>query len=165
MLQKKVCLLGAFSVGKTSLARRFVHKLFSEKYLTTIGVKIDRKVVAVGERSISLVLWDIQGEDQFAHILPTYIKGASGCLLVADGTRKDTIAKALDLAGRVCSIVGEVPSLLIVNKADLKNEWELSAEDIESLRRQGWTLIETSAKDGLGVEDAFLTLADRMLRV
>jgi len=164
MLQKKVCMLGASYVGKTSLVRRYVHNLFSEKYLTTIGVKIDRKLVSIGQREISLVLWDIQGEDQFAHILPTYIRGASGCLLVADGTRKDTIQTALDLASQVSATVGEVPSLLIVNKADLESEWELMAKDIESLGQQGWTLIETSAKDGRGVEKAFMMLADQMLR-
>lgn len=163
MLQKKVCMLGAFSVGKTSLARRFVYNLFSEKYLTTIGVKIDRKLVSVGDREISLVIWDIQGEDRFARILHSYVRGASGLLLVADGTRKETVKVVLDLAGRVSAAVGDVPSLLIVNKADLENEWELGAEDIESLRRRGWTPIETSAKHGLGVEKAFLTLAERML--
>ena len=157
-------MLGASYVGKTSLVRRYVHNLFSEKYLTTIGVKIDRKLVSIGQREISLVLWDIQGEDQFAHILPTYIRGASGCLLVADGTRKDTIQTALDLASQVSATVGEVPSLLIVNKADLESEWELMAKDIESLGQQGWTLIETSAKDGRGVEKAFMMLADQMLR-
>jgi small GTP-binding protein len=164
MLQKKVCMLGAFSVGKTSLVRRFVSNVFSDKYLTTIGVKIDRKVVSVEDREISLLLWDIQGEDQFARILPTYLRGASGCLLVADGTRKDTVDVALDLAERVVATVGEVPSLLIINKADLENDWALGEDDIESLQQQGWSVIETSAKHGRGVESAFLTLADRMLR-
>ncbi len=164
MLQKKVCLLGASSVGKTSLVRRFVYDVFSEKYLTTIGVKIDRKLVSVGERETSLVVWDIQGEDQFAHILPTYIRGASGCLLVADGTRKNTVQKALELAGRVSATVGEVPSILILNKVDLEQEWEIEVEDVERLRIQGWTVIETSARLGIGAEQAFLTLAERMLR-
>lgn len=164
MLQKKVCLLGASSVGKTSLVRRFVYDVFSEKYLTTIGVKIDRKLVSVGERETSLVVWDIQGEDQFAHILPTYIRGASGCLLVADGTRKNTVEKALELAGRVSATVGEVPSILILNKVDLEQEWEIEVEDVERLRIQGWTVIETSARLGIGAEQAFLTLAERMLR-
>jgi len=164
MLQKKLCMLGASAVGKTCLVRRFVFNVFSEKYLTTIGVKIDRKLVSIGEQEVSLILWDIQGEDQFAHILPTYFRGASGCLLVADGTRKDTIETALDLGERVCASAGKVPSLLILNKSDLVNQWEVETEDIESLRRQGWTVIETSARHGFMVEDAFLTLADQMLR-
>lgn len=163
MLQKKVCMLGSSAVGKTSLVRRFVFNVFSEKYLTTIGVKIDRKLVSVGEQELSLILWDIQGEDQFAHIMPTYFRGASGALLVADGTRKDTIETALGLGERVCANAGKVPSLLILNKSDLEDQWEVEAEDIESLRSQGWTVIETSAKHGFLVEDAFLTLANQML--
>ena len=129
-----------------------------------MGVKIDRKVVSVGPREISLIVWDIHGEDKFAHILPTYVRGTSGCLLVADGTRKNTVQQALDLASHVSATAGEVPSLLIVNKVDLENEWELEAEDLERLRSQGWNLIKTSAKLGLGVEQAFLTLADQMVR-
>jgi len=163
MLQKKVCILGASAVGKTSLVRRFVFNLFSDKYLTTIGVKIDRKRVIVGEQDLSLVLWDIQGEDQFAHILPIYFRGTAGCLLVADGTRKDTIETALDLGERVCASAGKVPSLLILNKSDLKDEWQVKADDVESLSKQGWTVIETSARHGLKVENAFQTLADQML--
>lgn len=163
MLQKKVCVLGASAVGKTSLVRRFVFNLFSEKYLTTIGVKVDRKRVTVSEQDLTLILWDIQGEDQFAHILPTYFRGASGCLLIADGTRKDTIETALDLGERVCASVGKVPSLLILNKIDLENQWKVEANDIESLKKKGWTVIETSAKHGSMVENAFLTLADQML--
>ena len=42
-LQKKICMLGGFSVGKTSLVKRFVASVFSETYLTTVGVKIDKK--------------------------------------------------------------------------------------------------------------------------
>ncbi|HET7777303.1 MAG TPA: EutP/PduV family microcompartment system protein, partial [Rudaea sp.] len=64
MLQKKICLLGAFGVGKTSLTQRFVSSIFSDKYLTTVGVKIDKKAVDVGATPVSLVIWDIAGEDE-----------------------------------------------------------------------------------------------------
>jgi small GTP-binding protein len=166
MIQKKVCLLGASSVGKTSLVRRFVHNLFSDKYLTTIGVKIDRKEVNVADQRLTLMLWDIEGEDQFARILPTYIRGAAGCLLVADGTRAQTLDKALDLGAQVAAKVGEVPALLLINKADLKgDEWDLEDDRLTAATASGWTVIETSAKDGRGVEEAFLAIARGMLGV
>ena len=63
MFQKKVCVLGAFGVGKTSLVRRYVQSIFSDAYLTTVGVKIDKKNLNVGETPVTLILWDIAGED------------------------------------------------------------------------------------------------------
>ena len=94
MLQRKVCLLGAFAVGKTSLVARFVHSLFSERYHTTIGVKIDRKTVRVNGRDVNLMIWDLAGEDEFMSLRMSYLRGTDGCLLVIDGTRKDTLATA-----------------------------------------------------------------------
>ena len=87
MLQKKICMLGSFAVGKTSLVRRFVESIYSDVYQTTVGVKIDKKNVKVSEKEVSLVLWDIYGEDDYQKMHWTYLRGASGYLLVADGTR------------------------------------------------------------------------------
>ena len=163
MITKKVCILGSSAVGKTSLVRRAVYRVFSEKYLTTIGVKVDRKTVSIGAQEVGLVLWDIQGDDEFSHILPTYLRGASGCLMVADGTRGYTIEKALDIAHQVEATVGAVPSILILNKSDLVDEWEAEAKDIDALRHKGWSVVTTSAKLGQGVEEAFIELTKGML--
>jgi GTPase SAR1 family protein len=70
-LQKKICMLGGFSVGKTSLVKRYVQSVFSETYLTTVGVKIDKKTVDLSGRSVSLILWDLAGEDDISAISMT----------------------------------------------------------------------------------------------
>src|SRR5580700_10653949 len=95
MLQKKICMLGSFSVGKTSLVRRFVESIFSDRYLTTVGVKIDKKVVQVNGQDVTVMLWDLYGEDEFQKIRMSYLRGASGYLLVADGTRLATLEKTI----------------------------------------------------------------------
>jgi small GTP-binding protein len=77
VVQRKVCMLGATSVGKSSLVRRFVESIFSEKYQATIGVKIDRKLVQVDDTQVSLLLWDLQGEDEFQRVRLSYLRGAS----------------------------------------------------------------------------------------
>ena len=91
MIQKKVCMLGASAVGKTSLVGRFVQGIFSDKYLTTVGVKIDKKKVSLDSGEMTLMLWDIYGQDEFQTIRDTYLRGATGYLLVADGTRYSTL--------------------------------------------------------------------------
>lgn len=162
MLQKKVCLLGAFAVGKTSLVGRFVHSMFSDKYLTTVGVKIDKKEVEVAGNQINMVLWDLHGEDGFQAVRVSYLRGMSAYLLVVDGTRGQTLDTARELHDRARDAVGDVPFLCAVNKADLKDTWEVRDEDLAELTGMGWTLFETSARTGEGVERAFEYLAEAM---
>ena len=163
MIQKKICLLGGFGVGKTSLVSRFVHSMFSEKYLTTIGVKIDKKSVTVDRRHVELVIWDIYGHDDFQKLRMSYVRGASGYLLVADGTRRATLDTAGELRRLTEDAIGPVPFVLAVNKADLRDQWQIDAAAIDERRRAGWHVVETSAKTGDMVEVAFATLARAML--
>jgi small GTP-binding protein len=162
MIQKKVCMLGTFAVGKTSLVRRFVESIYSDKYHTTVGVKIDKKVVQLDQSEVMLMLWDIEGTQTEHELRKSYLRGAAGYLLVADGTRQDTLYKALALQTRVQETIGEVPFLLLINKADLSEEWSISERETAALQDKGWQVIKTSAKTGFGVEDAFHTLAKKL---
>ena len=163
MLQKKVCMLGAFAVGKTSLVRRFVESIFSEVYHTTIGVKIDKKVIRVGEQEVTMILWDLAGHDGLEHLRLTYLKGASGLLLVADGTRRDTLATAIAIQEEARQVAPSAPFVLAINKSDLMDEWELDSQEQTELESRGWKVILTSAKTGDGVEQTFQILAKAML--
>jgi small GTP-binding protein len=163
MLQKKVCVLGAFGVGKTTLIRRFVESIFSEAYLTTVGVKIDKKTVTVGAEPLTLILWDIAGQDEVNAVRMSYVRGAAGYLLVADGTRAETLTVARSIQARVVTEVGLVPFLLLLNKADLQESWDISREPVDLLEHEGWVVLRTSAKTGEGVEEAFRGLAQRLV--
>jgi len=165
MIQKKVCMLGTFAVGKTSLVRRFVESIYSDKYHTTVGVKVDKKVVQIGERELMLVLWDIEGAQSEHDLRKSYLRGASGYLLVADGTRQDTLYKALAIQTRAEETIGKAPFLLLINKADLSDQWAISERESVALTDKGWEVINTSAKTGIGVEEAFQALARKMLEV
>jgi small GTP-binding protein len=165
VIQKKVCLLGGFGVGKTSLVGQFVHSIFSDKYLTTIGVKIDKKSVAVDRTQVELVIWDIYGHDDFQKLRSSYLRGAGGYLLVADGTRRATLDTVDDLRRLAEDAIGRVPFVLAVNKADLRERWQIDAAALEERRRASWHVVETSAKTGDMVEGAFATLARDMLTV
>jgi len=161
-VQRKICLLGGFSVGKTSLVRRFVQSVFSETYLTTVGVKIDKKTVELGGRSVHLILWDLAGEDDIASLRMSYLRGAAGYLLVADGTRPSTLEVALSLRRRVETDYGPLPFSLLLNKRDLAAEWAVGEAEFDTLRRAGWRVSPSSARTGEGVEDAFADLAARV---
>lgn len=163
ILQKKVCMLGAYAVGKTSLVSRFVRSIFSEKYQTTVGVKIDKKTVRVGDREMSLILWDLVGEDEYIQVRMSYLRGTAGYLLVADGLRRATLDKAVELQQRAEGEVGKLPFILLINKFDVMDEWEIKESDIASLSATGWQVVATSAKSGIGVQETFLELAQQTL--
>jgi small GTP-binding protein len=163
MQKKKICLLGSYGVGKTSLVARFVHSMFADKYHTTVGVKIDKKVLTIDGEEITLMLWDMAGEEDGAPVKLNQVKDASGYLLVVDGTRSRTLEVARSIQERVKAEVGDRPFLVLVNKADLRETWEIPDSVWEELAGAGWTVLETSAKSGQHVEEAFLSLASRML--
>jgi len=159
MLKKKICLLGSFGVGKTSLVARFVHTLFSDKYHTTVGVKIDKKVLSVDGQEVTLMIWDMAGEDDKVPVKLNQVRDASGYLLVIDGTRRKTFEIAQSIQQRVENEIGKQPFLVLINKADLREQWE-----IPDLADRGWTILKTSAKTGECVEEAFLSLTSSILK-
>ena len=161
-LQKKICMLGGFGVGKTSLIKRYVQSIFSESYLTTVGVKIDKKRVDVADRIVDLILWDLAGEDDISSFRMSYLRGSSGYVLVADGTRPATLEVARSLKERVAADCGPLPFVLLLNKHDLKDEWAIPEAELEDLRQRGWSARSSSARTGEGVEEAFKDLAVRI---
>ena len=163
MTQKKICTLGTSAVGKSSLVARFVKGIFSDNYLTTIGVKIDKKSVSLKGQKVDLLIWDLNGEDRFQKLSMNYLRGTAGYLLVIDGTRRNTLDAALALHHKAQATLGAVPSVLLINKSDKKDEWEIEDADINDLQARGWTVMETSAKSGNGVEKAFTNLTQKLV--
>jgi small GTP-binding protein len=157
MQKKKICMVGDFSVGKTSLTQKFVNNVFSDKYLTTIGVKIDTAIVGDDK----LIVWDVAGRDSLSPINASYLVGASGVILVADGSRSSTVTGLLEIWQTVTKRIGSVPAVVALNKVDLDG-WQIDDNSRALLEQQGWDVFETSAKDGKNVEAVFKKLIERM---
>ncbi len=163
MIQKKICMLGSFAAGKTSLVQRFVQSTYSDRYHSTIGVKIDKKPLTVGDVQLTFMLWDIQGDDGARKVHMSYLRGASGYLLVVDGTRGETVETACALQQSVEDTLDRVPFVCVLNKADLADMWEVDAAMLQQIEARGWPILRTSAKTSQGVDDAFLMLARRIV--
>lgn len=175
IISKKICLIGDFGVGKTSLIRRFVEHQFSEQYLSTIGVTISRKSVIVSstnekqeKQTVQLLIWDIEGKTQFQKISSSYLKSAQGVIVVADFSRPETVENIpshLDLA---CSINSQGINLSIVfNKVDLVDQhWSKTLPQQSHILNQFPTIpmYHTSAKTGQNVETMFFQLAQSMMK-
>ena len=164
MIQKKICMVGVHGTGKTSLVQQFVHSMFSEKYHSTVGVKIDRKQVELDGTTVNLVLWDLAGREETEEISTSYLRGSAGVFYVIDGTRRETFDQIFEIREIVQGAIGSVPSLVALNKKDLVDEWRLGPGDNKSLLDAGLYTIGTSAKSGEGVEGAFLWLANATVK-
>lgn len=164
MVQKKICLLGAFAVGKTSLVMRYVNSIFGEKYHTTVGVKIDKKKLVSNGQEITLMIWDLAGQDDLTRLRTSYLRGVAGYVIVADGTRPFSLNTAINMHKEAREYTGDVPFIVAINKADLRKEqWQVEAEQIKALEDSGATIILTSAKTGDGVEETFQLLTHNIL--
>lgn len=158
-IARKICMLGDFGVGKTSLVARYVRNTFSEKYLTTVGVKVDSRVVVLANGvDLKLVIWDIAGKAALDSVNRNYLRGASGLILVADGTREASLRAALNLAMQARDVVADPACVLFVNKLDLVDRWEVAPAVLAEIRRSV-AVFETSALSGDGVQAGFDELA------
>ena len=164
MIKKKMCLIGPFGVGKTSLIRKYVLNIYSEEYHSTVGVKIDKKNLKLetGEE-IVLLIWDLEGNDDINVITESYLQGMSGYFLVADGTRPETLEIVASIRGHLTDRFPHAASTLLINKYDLAEEWAVNDADITPFTDKGISVLYSSAKTGSGVENAFIQIAHQMI--
>jgi len=164
---KKICLLGDPAVGKTSLIHRYVYDVFDDKYLSTIGAKITKKTNLVEmpdaglNVELTLLVWDIAGQKMFGNVHQTYYKGAEGCLVVADITRRETFENIVNWISELFKIARSVPVLILANKYDLKEQAAISEQEIDEIvGKLGASYLFTSAKTGINVENSFKSISE-----
>ncbi|WP_233787120.1 Rab family GTPase [Dulcicalothrix desertica] len=171
-ISKKICLVGDFGVGKTSLIRRFVDRQFSDKYLSTVGVKISRKIVDLidvnpeNKKELQLLIWDIEGSNKFKAIAPTYFQGAKGAIIVADVTQQDTLTSISDHIQTFLAVNPQASIVIALNKSDL-----IETEYLEKIRQMYQfdnnnhvlSTYVTSAKTGTNVDEIFQLLSHSLV--
>ena len=160
MISKKIVLTGCFGVGKTSLFNKFLYQKFSEKYLTTIGVKVDKKVIDVNGNKISLLIWDIAGEVGQDKVPQSYFLGSSAIIYVFDLTRPSTWLNIQADIEYLQNLLNGVLIKVVGNKIDLISPGQL--ENIKSDLPLPWDIL-TSAKTGENVEDMFYSIGNSLI--
>jgi len=161
VVQKKVCLLGDFAVGKTSLVRRFVEGRFDARYLSTLGVKVSRKPLERPYGRLNLIVWDLAGSEDY-NPDSSYLLGAAGALVVCDLTRRRTLATLPHYTQQLRAVNPAAQMLYLGNKCDLTAEREITESDLQTLCADflNGPYALTSALTGEGVEHAFIRLAE-----
>jgi len=176
-ISKKICLVGDFGVGKTSLVHRFVDSSFSDRYLTTVGVKISRKLVhldrsAQSAESVQLLIWDLEGSSKFKSISSAHLQGASGAVIVADLSRAETVKNIEDHISTFLTINPKGSIIIALNKTDLVIA-ETAAQTLQAIAQIQQNSVFnhlqpflgaylTSAKTDLCVNEIFAKLAHKI---
>ncbi len=160
MISKKVILTGSFGVGKTSLFEQFLYSKFSQKYLTTIGVKVDKKVINVNGKELSLIIWDIAGEVKQDKVPNSYFLGTSAIIYVFDVTRKSTYEELDQDITHLKKMLPNGITAIVGNKIDLVDESFL--QELKGNIPVPWDIL-TSAKTGENVEELFLNIGSQLL--
>ena len=160
MISKKIILTGSFGVGKTSLFNRFIYQQFSDKYLTTIGVKVNNKTIKIEDESISMMVWDIAGEVSQDKVPASYFLGASGIIYVMDLSRPLTFLNIESDIQFLRDLLPNSTIIIVANKKDLVTEEQLETIRQELARPFDYS---TSAKTGENVEELFIEMGKRLL--
>lgn len=159
-ISKKIILIGNVGVGKTSLIRQFVYQKFSENYLTTIGVKIERKEVVIDKNTVSMIIWDIAGEVRQDKVPQNYFLGSHGAIYVVDLTRPKTFENIESDFRYLKSLMPNLVVKLVGNKKDMLSKTELN-EMLQKFSIKPNFL--TSAKTGENVESIFHALGENLI--
>ncbi|NMC05733.1 MAG: GTP-binding protein [Candidatus Lokiarchaeota archaeon] len=169
----KIAVIGDYAVGKTSLIARFIQKKFMKEYKPTLGVNLILKEISFKDKKgkeilCNLVLWDIAGQSRYQTIRKLYYKGCSAAMLVYDVTRVETFNNLVSnwVQDYSENTTGEKIYILVGNKADLNDIKKVSTEQGQKLQKElaAVDFVETSARDGTNVEDAFINLVKILLR-
>jgi len=161
----KLLLIGDSSVGKTAILLRFSDDSFSPNFISTIGIDFRIKTIEIRGKKIKLQIWDTAGQERFHTITTSYYRGAMGILLVYDITRPnsfDNLAKWLRTILEHSNT--DVEKMILGSKCDMEEQRLISKERGEAIAKEnGIPFLETSAKNNINVEEAFLQMSERIL--
>jgi small GTP-binding protein len=156
-----IAMVGLYGVGKTSLVRRYVDGGFERDYRPTLGVQVSKKIVESDQGQVDFILWDLEGKDEREQLQDAYLGRLQAYILVADVSRAVSLERAIALQQQIERLHPTAPFVLALNKSDLP-EWQIGESHLAKLD-PAWTIVQTSARTGDGVEKIFSILANRLI--
>ena len=167
----KICqilLLGDMAVGKTCLINRYTNGVFKEEYISTVGFDYYTKQEEINNKTVQVKLWDTAGQERFKTLTPSFLRNAEGVIIVFDVTSQDSFDNVKGWINSIKSNLGEkiIPIIIVGNKIDMENMREISKEDGKKIASENdFKYFETSAKTGIGVDEAIKEIVNQILDI
>ena len=161
----KVVIVGDGGVGKSTMVQRLTTGQFIPQKIT-IGTDLATYDIDIDDTLSRLQIWDFAGERRFRLFLPNYARGARGCIICYDITRRtsfDSLTEWYNIVNQnainpVFILVGEKLDL-----ADVRRSVETEqAEEFKEKFKLDYFL-ETSSKSGENNKVIFETLTRLIL--
>ena len=168
-MKSKICLIGDWGVGKTSLVKKFVLDQFDDKYIVTLGTKVTKKRIKFKKDKdniidLNLAIWDIMGQEEFRTLQRSAYRGTRGALIVCDITRKDTLFNLKRWRDELFNEVGKIPIVILANKIDLKGKGTFTMDELAKTAAELQAKFYlTSAKTGQNVDTAFHSIGLKLI--
>ena len=167
VIEAKVVLLGATSVGKTCIVTRATSDFFDPEQVSTVGASFSAKTIESDDCRVTLRIWDTAGQERFRSLAPMYYQGSQCAIIVFSIDSSDSFAEASQWVEELNSHFDEMPILYLVgNKADLVDSRKVTVEEAqERADKMGATYFETSAKTGQNIDELFVSIAEKIKTV
>ena len=164
----QILLLGDMAVGKTCLINRYTNGVFKEEYISTVGFDYYTKQEEINNKTVQVKLWDTAGQERFKTLTPSFLRNAEGVIIVFDVTSQDSFDNVKGWINSIKSNIGEnvIPIIIVGNKIDMENMREISKEDGKKIASENdFKYFETSAKTGIGVDEAIKEIVNQILDI
>ena len=164
-LSIKIIIIGDSSVGKTSILLKYVEKLFPEEHISTIGVEYKEKIIKRDCFNIKLQIWDTAGQERFRSITKNIYKNTNGVLFVYDITNLESFKNVKHWIKDTENIDKEIRGVILGNKCDLEDKRAIFKNDLAEIgEKYNMAVLETSAKEGINVNECFDLLIDVLFK-
>jgi len=164
----QILLLGDMAVGKTCLINRYTNGVFKEEYISTVGFDYYTKQEEINNKTVQVKLWDTAGQERFKTLTPSFLRNAEGVIIVFDVTSQDSFDNVKGWINSIKSNLGKniIPIIIVGNKIDMENMREISKEDGKKIASENdFKYFETSAKTGIGVDEAIKEIVNQILDI
>jgi Ras-related protein Rab-1A len=159
--------IGDSGVGKSALMMRFADDSFKGSFMSTVGIDFKMKTIQIDGKRVKIQIWDTAGQERFRTITKTYYRGAHGYVLVYDITSAESFEHVKYWLGEIKKNGNEdVHKVIVGNKADLEDQRMVKFDEGKAFSdEKNIPFLETSAKDGLNVQDLFMRMTRGYLKL
>ena len=168
----KLCIIGDSSVGKSNFLFKFIEGQFSPLHVATIGFDYKSRIITLPnfKKKVKLQIWDTAGQEKYMTVNKNLFQRVQGVILMYDITSRETFERLNIWLNIIKQMTNDIPIVLVGNKLDLEDNEDDGriieyGEGEDFAKENDFDFFEVSAKNGTNVEKAFISIAEKILKI